>query len=674
MANELSAGRAKTGRGASASARVWRRTLVVVLIACLFQSVILVLGSSADLQAQSASENAGAVSSVRIAARKLANGNLEFGLQLVGGNEWLPRARFFPYTTVEVGRWLRASPYGMSDGEDVRIRARKLANGKVEFGLQVGADRQWLPSQRNFPYHTAAVNRWLYASWYTVGEATSPLDENSPSASAPPPVDRSSCTFESAMSQVLPSVFQVVADMGTHWSLGTGFYIGNDQFVTAAHVVLGARSIRLQNHVGILRQVHIVGADAPSDVAVLRADGSSVLAMRFGDESSLGIGARIAAVGYPANVYSDPSVTAAASIVSGLLSSKWYDIDHDYVYYVQTDAAANRGNSGGPVIDECGQVIGLVNSKIIEEGVEGLIYAVTENTVQEAMRRVGQGAEPSRSTSVDLYLIQKVLGDSVGGTATYALSTSCGVAIGADYEVDLREGRFDVTMALGVDAEEGLRVAARTVRGEACIATATVTDLPPYCTATENPVTANLSGANERVLLEFVVLCLDHTPDPAAESRWEYYSQAESRDGSIVHLAYATSYNHDYSYPWDDDPAQVGVECWTDSEGNPERLDVYVWFGGQFVAGGSGRNGTIYVNYRFGSGGVVEGYWWESVDDVAAYVPEEDVDSFLRLLRDVNQYFVIRAWNHDDSIIGTTGVALAGADAAIARVVRVCSA
>ena len=103
---------------------------------------------SAD--AQTVSDNPDAASSVRIAARKLDNGNIEFGLQVAGDDLWLPRARFFSYATVEVGRWLRASPYGMSDGNDVRIRARKLANGKVEFALQVGAARQWLPPTRNF--------------------------------------------------------------------------------------------------------------------------------------------------------------------------------------------------------------------------------------------------------------------------------------------------------------------------------------------------------------------------------------------------------------------------------------------------------------------------------------------------------------------------------------------
>ena len=363
-----------------------RRLVAAVLLVCLLAGVLAAVGlSSAD--AQTVSDNADAASSVRIAARKLANGNVEFGLQVAGGDLWLPRARFFAYATVEVGRWLGASPYGMSDGKDVRIRARKLANGKVEFALQVGADRQWLPPTRNFPYPTAAVGSWLYASTYTVGDPTTPL--NAAPSSRTAPRDSASCTYETAMSNVMPSVFQVIVTTSTGTGLGTAFYIGDNEFLTAAHVIAGAREIRLQNHVRTLSDVRVVGVDASSDVAVLRADGDGVEAMRFGDESAHGLGAGVAAVGYPGSVYGVES-GAGASIVSGLISSKWYHTEHDYIFYVQTDAAANPGNSGGPLINRCGEVIGLVVEKVVVEAVEGVIFAITEGTIREAMPRARQ--------------------------------------------------------------------------------------------------------------------------------------------------------------------------------------------------------------------------------------------------------------------------------------------
>ena len=366
-----------------------RRVAAGVLLVCLLGSALVAAGGSTAVDAQSASESASAASSVRITARKLGNGNIEFGLRLAGGEQWLPRNRFFPYATVDVGRWPRASPYGMSDGVDVRIRARKLDNGKVEFALQVGANRQWLPSSRLFPYNTATVSQWLFASWYTVGDATTPLDTSAHPSTGTPATTGSDCTFENTMSQVIPSVFQVVTELGT----GTAFYVGNNEFLTAAHVVQGVTTIRLQNHERTLRQVRVEALDWPSDVAILRADGSGIAAMRFGDESSLGTGARVALVGYPGDNL-DISSGYAASIVSGLLSQRAHDSNHDYVFYLRTDAAANPGNSGGPVITACGEVLGLVSWKIVAVDVEGLSWAVSEQTIQEVMRRPRRVDDP----------------------------------------------------------------------------------------------------------------------------------------------------------------------------------------------------------------------------------------------------------------------------------------
>ncbi len=121
--------------------------------------------------AQDADASDAPATTVRIQARKVESGKVEFGLQLDGDSEWLPRARLFPYPTAEVGRWLFSSPYTMSDGTTVRIQARLLANGKLEFGLQLNGEQVWLPRARYFPYDMAAVGRWLLSSVYTAGGA-----------------------------------------------------------------------------------------------------------------------------------------------------------------------------------------------------------------------------------------------------------------------------------------------------------------------------------------------------------------------------------------------------------------------------------------------------------------------------------------------------------------------
>ena len=136
-----------------------------------------------------------ATASVRIVARKLAGGRVEFGLQQRDpDNSWadrrLPRVRFFP-TSAGVNRWLASSALGLPPG-DVRIVARRLADGRVEFGLQQrDPDNSWadrrLPRVRFFPT-SAGVNRWLASSALTLtAPRTTPQNgtETPPSSTSP---------------------------------------------------------------------------------------------------------------------------------------------------------------------------------------------------------------------------------------------------------------------------------------------------------------------------------------------------------------------------------------------------------------------------------------------------------------------------------------------------------
>lgn len=129
--------------------------------------------------AQDAEASDAPATSVRIQARKVESGKVEFGLEVDGDGEWLPRVRLFPYRTANVGQWLFASPYTMRDGTTVRIQARLLADGQVEFGLQIDGDQVWLPRARFFPYGTVEAGRWLFSSRYSL------LDEIGRPASAP---------------------------------------------------------------------------------------------------------------------------------------------------------------------------------------------------------------------------------------------------------------------------------------------------------------------------------------------------------------------------------------------------------------------------------------------------------------------------------------------------------
>ena len=109
---------------------------------------------------------------VRISAKRLDNGRTEFGLQVRTNGEWgpegrlLPRIRMFP-ANVEVGRWLRSSPLELDSGHVVRITAQLLENGRIEFGLHNVVDgdlgERLLPRSRMFPVNPT-VDRWLNSS------------------------------------------------------------------------------------------------------------------------------------------------------------------------------------------------------------------------------------------------------------------------------------------------------------------------------------------------------------------------------------------------------------------------------------------------------------------------------------------------------------------------------
>lgn len=205
------------------------------------------------------------------------------------------------------------------------------------------------------------------------------------------PATTADCTIEGAISSVLPSVFQVVSGR----RIGTAFYIGDDEFLTAAHVVAGATAIKVQN-AHHTEEVTIVGADPEADIAILSRSGGSgedgengsgedlqpLTPLTIGDSAALDIGERLIIVGYPLF-----ERVGDASVTLGVMSARVEDPEADYITSLQTDAAINPGNSGGPVIDVCGEVVGIVTSKIVGPAVEGIAYGVAQSTFSEAMVR-----------------------------------------------------------------------------------------------------------------------------------------------------------------------------------------------------------------------------------------------------------------------------------------------
>jgi S1-C subfamily serine protease len=174
-------------------------------------------------------------------------------------------------------------------------------------------------------------------------------------------------------------------------SLGSGFVIDKaGHIVTNYHVVQGAKQISVSFSNGGTMKATVVGSDPSSDLAVLKIDASSraLTPLALGDSDSMSVGDPVVAIGNPFGL--DRTVTAGivSAIQRAITAPNGYTIDH----VIQTDAAINHGNSGGPLLNGRGEVIG-VNSQIetgdsAASGNVGVGFAIPSNTVKTVIAQL----------------------------------------------------------------------------------------------------------------------------------------------------------------------------------------------------------------------------------------------------------------------------------------------
>ncbi len=168
-------------------------------------------------------------------------------------------------------------------------------------------------------------------------------------------------------------------------SSGTGFvYEEDDKYayiLTNSHVVDGASSVKVKFTNNNIENVELVGNDSYSDIAVLKIDKSKVLKVAsIGKTTDMRVGDTVFAIGAPLN--DEYSWTVTRGILSGKdrlvdVSTTNSNATSDWVMSVmQTDASINSGNSGGPLANANGEVIGITNMKLVSTGVEGIGFAI----------------------------------------------------------------------------------------------------------------------------------------------------------------------------------------------------------------------------------------------------------------------------------------------------------
>lgn len=171
--------------------------------------------------------------------------------------------------------------------------------------------------------------------------------------------------------------------------VGSGFIISDDGYVlTNAHVVEGADEVTVTLTDRREFKAKVLGADKRSDVALLKVDAKNLPSLRMGDSSKIRVGEWVIAIGSPFNL--ENSVTA------GIISAKARDTG-DYLPLIQSDVAVNPGNSGGPLINMRGEVIGI-NSQIatLSGAYNGISFAVPIDEVMRVTEQLRKSGHVTR--------------------------------------------------------------------------------------------------------------------------------------------------------------------------------------------------------------------------------------------------------------------------------------
>ena len=174
-------------------------------------------------------------------------------------------------------------------------------------------------------------------------------------------------------------------------ALGSGFVISEDGFiVTNNHVIEGADEIMIEFRSGIELSATLVGTDPNTDIALLKVDAEMALPfVPFGDSGVMRVGDWVMAMGNP--------LGQGFSVSVGIVSAQQRALSGTYDDYIQTDAAINRGNSGGPLFNLDGEVIG-VNTAILSPtgGSIGIGFAMSSDVVSNVVDQLQEFGETRR--------------------------------------------------------------------------------------------------------------------------------------------------------------------------------------------------------------------------------------------------------------------------------------
>jgi S1-C subfamily serine protease len=183
-----------------------------------------------------------------------------------------------------------------------------------------------------------------------------------------------SSDFSGIVEQSISSVLTVRTDV----SQGSGFLITEDgYFVTNAHVLLGGTKVFVITSEKDVIEAELIGYSTDFDIALLKMDGDFEK-LGIADSNNIQVGEKVIAIGNPLGLQ--------FSVSEGIVSATHREGPNQVPAYVQTDAALNPGNSGGPLINKKGEVVGINNFKV--SGSESLGFALESNYLKDIVDQI----------------------------------------------------------------------------------------------------------------------------------------------------------------------------------------------------------------------------------------------------------------------------------------------
>jgi S1-C subfamily serine protease len=191
-------------------------------------------------------------------------------------------------------------------------------------------------------------------------------------------IDSIKAETSSDFSGIIERAIKSVVNIRTDVSQGTGFLITEDGFlVTNAHVLSGARYADAVTSEQKIKQLALIGYNETLDLALLKIEREKGDYLVLGNSNNVKAGEKVIAIGNPLGL--------SFSVTEGIISAVDRSTEQGIPMYIQTDAALNPGNSGGPLIDTEGKVIGINNFKVMGDN---LGFALESNYIIEGINKI----------------------------------------------------------------------------------------------------------------------------------------------------------------------------------------------------------------------------------------------------------------------------------------------